>query len=194
MGTVQPASSVNRVVSMAASPFVAQLAQSDFDEKTDDESMPETSPKHLPRWTGNIPLKRRLPDRSNGRYAESATLINARWRAFVIVEYIRYQMDSDRQAAFEEAYGQAQQSLWQSTHCLGWEPSRCVEEPDSYILRIEWDSVDGHMQGFRRSPEFRVFFAAIRPYVGDIQEMRHYEQTAVICGSSAYQSATEPSS
>jgi hypothetical protein len=39
-----------------------------------------------------------------------------------------------------------------------------------------------------------VFFAAIRPYVGDIQEMRHYEQTAVICGSSAYQSATEPSS
>jgi hypothetical protein len=49
-------------------------------------------------------------------------------------------------------------------------------------LRIEWDSVDGHMQGFRSSPEFRTFFAAIRPYIGDIQEMRHYEKTAVISG------------
>ena len=108
-------------------------------------------------------------------------VMHTEWRIpTVIVEYIRYQIDADRQAAFEEASGQAQQSLGQSGNCLGWELSRCVEEPESYILRIEWDSADGHMQGFRRSPEFRTFFAAIRPFIGDIQEMRHYEQTVVV--------------
>ncbi len=47
------------------------------------------------------------------------------------------------------------------------------------MLRIEWDSAEGHLQGFRSSPEFREFFANVRPYVGAIAEMRHYEATPV---------------
>lgn len=97
----------------------------------------------------------------------------------MIIEYIRYAISDDRRAAFEADYARAQAALAASPHCLGWELTRCVEEPGQYILRIEWDSAEGHLQGFRRSPEFRGFFAAIRPYVGDIQEMRHYELTDV---------------
>ncbi|MGH2534385.1 MAG: antibiotic biosynthesis monooxygenase family protein [Thermomicrobiales bacterium] len=98
----------------------------------------------------------------------------------MVIEYIRYQIDCERSEAFEEAYARAGGSLIASPRCLGYELSRCMDEPSSYILRIEWDSVDGHLQGFRRSPEFRVFFSAIQPYVGDIQEMRHYEATGVV--------------
>jgi quinol monooxygenase YgiN len=97
----------------------------------------------------------------------------------MIVEYVRYTISADRQAAFEAAYAEAQAALTDSPHCLGWELSRCTEEPSSYVLRLEWDSLTGHTQGFRQSPEFRRFFAAIRPFVGDITEMRHYEPTAV---------------
>ena len=99
--------------------------------------------------------------------------------ATMIVEYIRYEIDEDRRQAFAAAYGEAQASLGVSPHCLGWELARCAEDPGRFIQRIEWDSAEGHMQGFRRSPEFRTFFAAIRPYVGDIQEMRHDEVTEV---------------
>lgn len=100
----------------------------------------------------------------------------------MIVEYIRYTVDDGRSAAFEDAYRQAAEQLDASPHCLGYELSRCTDEPSSYILRIEWDSAEGHMQGFRRSPEFRTFFRHIQPYVGDIQEMRHYEVTGVSSG------------
>jgi quinol monooxygenase YgiN len=55
-----------------------------------------------------------------------------------------------------------------------------MEEPTSFILRIEWDSVEGHMEGFRKSPEFRAFFASVRPFVGQLEEMRHYERTGVL--------------
>jgi hypothetical protein len=48
-------------------------------------------------------------------------------------------------------------------------------DPCAYTVRIEWDSAEGHLQGFRASPEFRSFFAAERPYVDQIEEMRHYE-------------------
>jgi hypothetical protein len=44
-------------------------------------------------------------------------------------------------------------------------------------VRIEWDSEEGHLSGFRRSPEFRRLFAAVGPFVHDIEEMRHYEVT-----------------
>jgi hypothetical protein len=36
------------------------------------------------------------------------------------------------------------------------------------------------MQGFRNSAEFRSFFAAIKPYVDKITEMRHYGLTGVV--------------
>jgi quinol monooxygenase YgiN len=97
----------------------------------------------------------------------------------MIVEYIRYTIPAEQQASFESAYAQARLPLDASPHCLGYELSRCVDEPSAYTLRIEWDSAEGHLRGFRGSPEFRAFFAAVGPYVGNIAEMRHYEPTGV---------------
>lgn len=95
----------------------------------------------------------------------------------MIVEYIRYRIDPDRTDAFVSAYEAAQASLRASPHCLGYELTRCTEAPEHFTLRIEWDSADGHLQGFRRSPEFGPFLAAVRPFVPAIEEMRHYEPT-----------------
>ena len=97
----------------------------------------------------------------------------------MVVEYIRYWIPEERQHEFEAAYGRAQAALAKSPHCLSYELSRCVEEPASYMLRIEWDSLEGHLQGFRQGPDFRTFFQAVRPYVNDIAEMRHYQATGV---------------
>lgn len=96
----------------------------------------------------------------------------------MIVEYIRYKIDESRRDAFEKAYVKAGQPLTASSHCRAYELTRCTEDAEQYILRIEWDSADGHMKGFRSSPEFKAFFAAVQPYVKDIEEMRHYELTA----------------
>jgi quinol monooxygenase YgiN len=95
----------------------------------------------------------------------------------MIVEYIRYAIPADRSAGFLAAYGRAQGSLQASPHCLAYELARCTEAPDAYVLRIEWDSLSGHLEGFRNSPQFQTFLAEVRPYIGDIAEMRHYEPT-----------------
>src|SRR5215467_7385520 len=98
----------------------------------------------------------------------------------MIVEYIRYKIaDVGRRRELEAAYEKAQAALVASPHCLGYELSRCVEDAAHYVLRIEWDSEDGHLKGFRSSPEFQEFFAAVRPFLNDIEEMRHYEETAI---------------
>jgi hemoglobin len=100
----------------------------------------------------------------------------------MIVEYIRYAIPEGRATEFKNAYRDASRSLDASEECLSYELSRCTEEPGSWILRIEWAGMDEHLKGFRGSPEFGPFLAAIRPYIDDIQEMRHYEPTEIRSG------------
>jgi quinol monooxygenase YgiN len=95
----------------------------------------------------------------------------------MIVEYIRYEI-ADAQP-FLVAYETARAALDESPHCLAYELSRCEEQPQSFILRIEWDSTEGHLHGFRKSPGFASFFAAVKPFFDDIREMRHYAPTAI---------------
>ena len=97
----------------------------------------------------------------------------------MIVEYIRYRIPNAQGVEFERAYGLAGEALLASPHCLAYELTRCTEDPTCYVLRIEWDSADGHRQGFRGSTEFRAFFRHIQPFVSQIEEMRHYESVGV---------------
>jgi heme-degrading monooxygenase HmoA len=93
----------------------------------------------------------------------------------MIVEYIRYWIPEDEARSFEDAYRSAGTSLEASPHCERYEIARCTEDPTAYTVRIEWDSAEGHLQGFRGSRQFRSFFAAVQPYVDRIEEMRHYD-------------------
>lgn len=103
----------------------------------------------------------------------------------MVVEYIRYRIDADRREAFERAYRRAAASLGASSHCLAYEIARGIEDPETYVVRIEWDSVEGHEQGFRKSSDFGEFFSAVKPFFDDIEEMRHYQSLLDDSGASS---------
>ena len=96
-----------------------------------------------------------------------------------VVEYIRYRIPPEHAHEFVAAYEAAAAPLQESDHCLGYELTRCVEEPDRWILRIRWTSVADHLEKFRRSAQFREFFSHIRPFVDQIDEMQHYDVALV---------------
>jgi hemoglobin len=93
----------------------------------------------------------------------------------VIVEYIRYVMEPGRADAFRAAYARAADLLQADPRCLSYEIAQGIEEPTRFVVRIEWDSLEGHLDGFRRDPAFGAFFALVRPYVDAIEEMHHYQ-------------------
>ena len=96
------------------------------------------------------------------------------------VEYIRYTVANPaRGAELVAAYEIARRSLDAAPECLGYELTACEEDETSYILRIEWTSTAGHLQGFRKGPHFPAFFKAIGGFVKEIAEMRHYRPTSV---------------
>ena len=93
----------------------------------------------------------------------------------MVIEYIRYQVPAASHAEFLEAYRAAGEDLTASAHCVRHEISQGIEEPDNFIVRIEWNSIEAHEQGFRNSTEFRSFFAKVKPYFTNIREMKHYQ-------------------
>jgi len=97
----------------------------------------------------------------------------------VTVEYIRYDLIKHSGDDLIAAYKVAGESLRASPECLGFDLTRCEEAPSSFILRIRWTSTTDHLQKFRKGPHFPSFFAAIKAFVDEIAEMRHYELTGV---------------
>ena len=101
----------------------------------------------------------------------------------MVVEYIRYEVPAAQHDEFVAAYRSAGHELQASGHCLSYEISEGVEEPDNFTVRIEWDSLEGHENGFRTSPQFAPFFAKVKPFFADIREMKHYRVTVQGKGS-----------
>lgn len=96
----------------------------------------------------------------------------------MVVEIIRYAITPESSEHFIQAYQEAGTYLKRSGHCLSYEVVQGVEEPGHFIVRIEWDSMEGHMQGFRMGPEFQPFFALVKPFFHSILEMKHYNVVA----------------
>lgn len=95
------------------------------------------------------------------------------------VEVIRYNIPQDKSAAFEKAYADAGKHLQASPYCLEYKVLHGNDEPDHYIVIIHWTSKEEHLQGFRKSSAFMPFFNLVKPFYNNIEEMKHYDQTAM---------------
>jgi len=98
----------------------------------------------------------------------------------MIVEYIRYELAAHQPEDLVRAYTIAADALRAAPECMAFELAQCEEAPHSFVLRIEWRSTDAHLQGFRKGPQFPPFLAAIKPFIAEIAEMRHYSPTSVV--------------
>ncbi len=97
----------------------------------------------------------------------------------MVIEYIRYRVPPEGHEEFKDAWSEAQAALRAAPQCLAYEVAHGVEEPENFIVRIEWNSLEGHEQGFRKSAGFGPFFVAVKPFFEQIEEMRHYELTRI---------------
>jgi quinol monooxygenase YgiN len=96
------------------------------------------------------------------------------------VEIIRYNIPADKAADFEKAYADAGKQLQASPYCLEYRVLHGNDEPNHYLVIIHWTSKEDHLQGFRKSAGFMPFFNLVKPFYNNIEEMKHYDQTATV--------------
>jgi heme-degrading monooxygenase HmoA len=55
---------------------------------------------------------------------------------------------------------------------------RGIEQPDSFVLRIEWDTVEAHMRTFREGPLFPEWRSHFVQFVDGAPLVAHHESFA----------------
>ncbi|HEV2123339.1 MAG TPA: antibiotic biosynthesis monooxygenase [Chloroflexota bacterium] len=53
-----------------------------------------------------------------------------------------------------------------------------IEDPQRFVLRIEWDSVEAHMSGFRNGPLFPEWRSHFGQYIEGAPDVSHFEVIA----------------
>jgi len=52
---------------------------------------------------------------------------------------------------------------------------RCLEQPDRYVLLVEWDSVEAHEVGFRQSPAYEEWRDLLHHFYPTRPMVQHYK-------------------
>ena len=60
----------------------------------------------------------------------------------MVVEYIRYRIPLEQGQDFAAAHARAATVLDADQHCLGYEIAQGLEEPENWVVRITWDSLE----------------------------------------------------
>ena len=79
------------------------------------------------------------------------------------------------EAAFEAAMKKARPLIAASDGFRGLTLRRCIEEPNLYLLSVEWDTLEDHTVGFRRSERYGEWRALLHHFYEPFPEVKHYE-------------------
>ena len=81
----------------------------------------------------------------------------------MIVEYIHYDLDERDVASFEDAVATAAAALAADEGCRAWELTRRVARAGTYVLRVDWESVEA-IDAFKATNGFASVGTALSPF------------------------------
>ena len=91
----------------------------------------------------------------------------------MITERAFFTIKPGEEEQFEAAVKEAKQFPESIPGFISFELHRGIESPSVYLLLIEWESVEAHMDGFRGSPKFAEWRGLIGPYFAADVDMEH---------------------
>ena len=98
----------------------------------------------------------------------------------MVLEHAVLEVISGQEATFEEAFSTAKAIISAAPGFQSLRLSRCVENPSRYLLLVEWERLEDHIDGFRGSPAYQEWRTLLHHFYSPIPTVEHYEETAVI--------------
>jgi heme-degrading monooxygenase HmoA len=92
----------------------------------------------------------------------------------MVLEVATIEVRPGAEAAFVAAYQQVRSEVSTSPGCRSVRMTRGVESPSRFVLLVEWDSVEAHVDGFRASDRFVRWRQAIGPHLAAPPVVEHF--------------------
>lgn len=94
----------------------------------------------------------------------------------MILEVAILDIKPGQEAAFEQAFTEAQAILMSMKGYLQHQLQSCLETPQRYLLLVNWESLEDHTIGFRGSAAYQDWKALLHHFYDPFPLVEHYRQ------------------
>jgi heme-degrading monooxygenase HmoA len=94
----------------------------------------------------------------------------------MILEAAYLRVVGGQQAQFEQAFSEASPLIAATPGYIGHQLQRCLEEPGSYLLLVQWQTLAAHTEDFRGSPRYAQWKALLHHFYDPFPTVQHFEQ------------------
>ncbi|MCW2641778.1 MAG: Antibiotic biosynthesis monooxygenase [Dactylosporangium sp.] len=92
----------------------------------------------------------------------------------MVIEVALIDVQEGREDEFAAAYAKAKPLVATTPGCRSVRMTRGVETPTRFVLLIEWDSVEAHIDNFRATDRFTQWRGLIGPYFDGAPRVEHF--------------------
>lgn len=93
----------------------------------------------------------------------------------MILEHAPLHVVPGQEGAFESAFQAASKIVSGMPGFRSLRLSRCVEEPKTYLLLVEWNALEDHTVGFRQSAQYEDWRALLHHFYEPFPTVLHFE-------------------
>ncbi|WP_040338362.1 antibiotic biosynthesis monooxygenase family protein [Candidatus Blastococcus massiliensis] len=92
----------------------------------------------------------------------------------MILEHALLTVRPGEQAGFEADFARARPLIAATPGFRGLRLSRCLERDTGYLLLVEWDRLEDHIEGFRGGDAYQEWKALLHPYYDPFPVVEHF--------------------
>jgi heme-degrading monooxygenase HmoA len=92
----------------------------------------------------------------------------------MVLECALLDVRPDLSAAFQEAFGQARPLIESRPGFVSLRLERCLEDPNRYLLLVEWARLEDHTEGFRGSAEYETWRGLLHHFYDPHPVVEHF--------------------
>jgi heme-degrading monooxygenase HmoA len=92
----------------------------------------------------------------------------------MVLEVALFDVHPGQEDEFVKAYATARPLLVTTPGCRSARMTRGIESPSRFVLLVEWDTVEAHVENFRATERFAAWRALIGPYFAAPPHVEHF--------------------
>ncbi|MDN4478734.1 antibiotic biosynthesis monooxygenase [Demequina sp. SYSU T00039] len=94
----------------------------------------------------------------------------------MITESVVLHVHPGREAEYEAAFRTAAPIVARQRGYVAHSLKRGIEDPSSYLLTVEWETVEDHEAGFRGSADYQEWRRLLHPFYVELPPVPHYRE------------------
>ena len=93
----------------------------------------------------------------------------------MILEVAILNIKKGQSEAFEKAFSSAEKIISSMKGYINHQLKKCIEENDKYILLVNWETIEDHQIGFRKSKKYQQWKTELHHFYQPFPTVQHYK-------------------